>query len=152
MVIRCALAFPIVLAGCNTLLGIDDHELATAVGDDAGAVDGPSPSADSGADVSSTDGSSGVDGSGACAPGTARCDGNTPQQCVGGAWQSLTPCGGLTPVCSNGLCGPFRTTGGIRSTAPAPAGSGIRLVAGGFETGTRTCSAKGVCVTGGIVP
>jgi hypothetical protein len=43
--------------------------------------------------------------------------------------------------------------GGIRSTAPIPAGAvGIRLVAGGFELGPRRCDTARMCVTGGIVP
>jgi hypothetical protein len=92
-------------------------------------------------------------GSCPCSVGSLQCSGSTPQQCVSCAWQSQTACSGSTPVCSNGICGTFRATGGIRSTAPVPSGdAGIHLVAGGFERGTRTCVDGGVCVTGGIVP
>jgi hypothetical protein len=95
----------------------------------------------------------GVD-SAVCAAGDLMCNGGTPQECVDGGWQNQTPCSGATPVCSNGVCGTYRTTGGIRSTGalPLPGDGGIRLVAGGFEIGTRTCNAAGLCVTGGIVP
>ena len=49
--------------------------------------------------------------------------------------------------------GTLTLNGGIRTTAPIPAGGGaIRLVAGGFELGPRSCDAAGLCVTGGIVP
>jgi hypothetical protein len=48
--------------------------------------------------------------------------------------------------------GALHVTGGIRSTGVAAGDAGIRLVAGGFELGTRTCNDAGVCVTGGIVP
>jgi hypothetical protein len=88
-----------------------------------------------------------------CMAGELTCSGSTPQQCVDGGWQSQTPCAGATPVCSNGMCGTYRTTGGIRSTTfPFPGDGGIRIVAGGFEIGRRTCNQAGLCVTGGIVP
>jgi hypothetical protein len=99
-------------------------------------------------DAGSADGSDG----GVCSAGSTRCMGNTPQTCVAGSWQSQTPCSGTTPVCSNGACSTYRVTGGIRSTAPATSGSGVHLVSGGFELGARSCTAQGLCVTGGIVP
>jgi hypothetical protein len=89
---------------------------------------------------------------GGCAAGAQQCNANAPQTCIGGTWQNQAPCGGSTPVCSNGICGAYRATGGLRSTAPAPGAGSIRLVAGGFEIGGRACDAQGVCVTGGIVP
>jgi hypothetical protein len=88
-----------------------------------------------------------------CSQGSLKCSGSTPQQCIACVWVNQTACTGSTPTCSNGLCGTYRTTGGIRSTAPAPPGdAGIRLVSGGFELGMRSCDEAGVCVTGGIVP
>jgi hypothetical protein len=90
----------------------------------------------------------------ACNPGSASCNGNTPAACnAAGTWVNGTTCGGSTPVCSNGVCGTFIVTGGIRSTGQLPAlDAGIYLVAGGFEIETRTCGDAGLCVTGGIVP
>ena len=90
----------------------------------------------------------------ACLPGAIQCSGNTPHTCGdAGAWQALPTCGGTTPVCSKGLCGSYRSTGGIRSTVLAGAAdAGIYLVFGGFEMGARSCNQAGVCVTGGIVP
>jgi hypothetical protein len=104
-------------------------------------------------EVDSETDAGGVD-SAVCAAGDLMCNGGTPQECVDGGWQNQTPCTGATPVCSNGVCGTYRTTGGIRSTGalPLPGDAGIRLVAGGFEIGTRTCNPAGLCVTGGIVP
>jgi hypothetical protein len=29
---------------------------------------------------------------------------NTPQNCSGGQWVDMTPCGSTTPICSNGTC------------------------------------------------
>jgi len=112
-------------AGCNSILGNEDHSLAPGAGPGLG-----------------------------CTEGTRRCSGNTPQECAGSIWQDQTPCGGSTPVCSNGLCGTYRTTGGILSTVASPvaADGGIHLVSGGFELGARSCDEAGVCVTGGLVP
>lgn len=96
-----------------------------------------------------------VDGAPPCALGAAQCNGNTPQTCGdAGLWISQAACGGATPLCSNGVCGTYLVTGGVRSTVPAPApdAGAVHLVAGGFEVGARTCTAQGVCVTGGIVP
>jgi hypothetical protein len=152
------------LAGCTSILGIQPHELAAADGgdrpaDDSGSGSGSGGSSSGGSSGSSsgtspeTDAGEDADAAGLCTPGATICNGNTPQACVAGAWQSQTPCGGTKPLCSNGECGSFRVTGGIRSTAPVPPGDGgIRLVAGGFELGTRACDEAGVCVTGGIVP
>jgi hypothetical protein len=94
------------------------------------------------------------DGATGCTTGALQCNGNTPQTCTGGAWVSQTACGGATPLCSNGVCGTYIVTGGVRSTAPTPAADAgsVHLVSGGFEVGARTCTAQGVCVTGGIVP
>jgi hypothetical protein len=95
------------------------------------------------------------DASGGCTPGALQCSGSTPQACVAGVFQSQTPCSGAKPLCSNGVCGSYIVSGGIRSTVPA-GGAGdagtIRLVEGAFEVGARTCTSQGVCVTGGIVP
>jgi hypothetical protein len=158
------------LAGCSAILGIQSHDLAadaggTPVGDDSSSgSSGSTSSSDSGGSGMSSGTGSGTSSGGedagedasdasACVTGTAGCNGNVPQVCVMGAWQNQTPCGGTTPVCSNGTCGSFRVTGGIRSAAPALSGDGgIRLVSGGFELGTHSCSEAGVCVTGGIVP
>jgi hypothetical protein len=127
MRITVLLPFVLGLAGCEAILGIQDPELAP----ESGALSD----------------------SGVCAAGSLVCSGNTPQRCVVGSWQNLTPCGGVTPTCSNGVCGTFRTTGGIRSSAPVPlADGGVHLVSGGFELGPRTCDHTGVCLTGGIVP
>jgi hypothetical protein len=154
--------------GCDAVLGIQDHTLGPVVdaavpgdaavpvgGDDGGGIVGPDagtdaaqppPIADAGADGSDAS-------SCACVTGALTCSGNTPEQCAACAWVPQTACGGTKPVCSNGVCGTFRASGGIRSTAPAPiTDAGIYLVSGGFELGTRTCSDAGVCVTGGIVP
>jgi hypothetical protein len=164
-------AVPLGAAACNSILGNDAHSLAGVDGSTAsdGEVshDG-SPNADGSA---SPDGSAVADSSaspdapaetaaadaasdGGCMDGNLRCSGNTPQECVGGVWQDQMACGGATPVCSNGACGTYRTTGGILSTAPTPVAGdgGIRLVSGGFELGARSCDEAGVCVTGGIVP
>jgi hypothetical protein len=143
------------LAGCNAVLGIDDHPLAPAVtSDEAGT--GPAESGVPEAAAPHADlPEAGSDSAAGCTAGDLRCSGNTPQKCVGGSWQDQPACGGATPVCSNGVCGSFRATGGIRSTAPVAASAadgGARLVSGGFELGTRTCNAQGTCVTGGIVP
>ncbi len=128
---------------CDGILGIHDHDLAPVTAGSDGGTSGPS------------DASGASDGgpSGACATGSLTCNDNTPEVCDGGAWHAEPACGGTTPVCSNGKCGTFRTTGGLRSTAPVPAvDAGIFLVAGGFELGARNCTDAGVCVTGGIVP
>jgi hypothetical protein len=165
-------------AGCNSILGNDDHSLAPSAGsalDGSSGTDGSvSLDGSSGSDVGAPgDGSPGVadgntpsDGAaapdagseagndGGCAAGALQCNGNTPQQCVGGLWQDQTTCGGLIPVCSNGVCGTYRTTGGIVSTVASPvaADAGIHLVSGGFELGARSCDEAGMCVTGGLVP
>ena len=149
-------------AGCNALLGIDDHALGVSDGGDEATVITP-PDADApdvadsavAPDVDVPETQPGGGDAGVCAAGDLRCNGNTPQKCGGGAWLDQAACGGATPVCSNGLCGSFRTTGGIRSTSPVAASAadgGARLVSGGFEFGARTCGAQGSCVTGGIVP
>jgi hypothetical protein len=141
------------LVGCNALLSIDDH--AVAPGADGGAAtDGGATSTDGGAS-SDAAGMGDASDAGACATGSLRCSANVPQACVAGIWTSSAACGGLTPFCASGVCGAYRTTGGVRSTGPEPAttaASTVRLVSGGFEHGTRTCNAQGVCVTGGIVP
>lgn len=84
--------------------------------------------------------------------GGDRCAGNTPETCVDGGWATQSACGGAAPVCSNGICGTYRVTGGIRSVGPLPDGGLIRLVSGGLEVGPRTCASNNICVTGGIVP
>jgi hypothetical protein len=147
-------------SACDAILGIDEHELAAAA--DGGGVplgDGATPRADGGVDAAMASHDAAFDVTaddapdGGCMTGDHRCNGNTPQQCVGGVWQNETPCSGATLVCSGGVCGIYRSTGGIRSTAPSPAtGAGIHLASGGFELGVRSCEEAGVCVTGGIVP
>ena len=168
------------IGGCDAILGIGDHELASDASSDGPSgdappgpvIDGSEPDAyappeagngmDGGADAGDAAGP-GDAGDASDAPtgcsapygtlGALTCAGNAPQQCDGGAWQLLPACAGASPICSNGVCGTFRTTGGIRSTAPSPVeDAGIFLVSGGFELGTRTCNDAGVCVTGGIVP
>lgn len=72
-------------------------------------------------------------------------------------WQIVIASWMLTACTVNadlgGANGARTLSGGIRSSAPSPVGgSGIRLVAGGFELGSRTCDGAGLCVTGGIVP
>jgi hypothetical protein len=116
----------------------------------AGPMDAAAQSPDAGTEEA---GNVSEAGSCPCTEGSLQCSGNTPQQCVSCAWQSQTACSGSLPVCSNGVCGTYRATGGIRSTAPVPSGdAGIHLVSGGFELGTRSCNDAGMCVTGGIVP
>jgi hypothetical protein len=119
--------------------------LTHCVGDD-GKV-GP---ADATADQSVADAA--ADGLTECTANDLRCKGNTPQQCVGGAWQDQAPCGGSTPTCSNGVCSAYRMTGGVRSITAGTRDGGMQLVAGGFEWSARTCDEAGVCVAGGIVP
>ncbi len=169
------LAATVACAGCDAVLGIQDDQLApvqeggvssdgsiavdasrdgspgdTGTGGDAGTdgdaeVDATGPGNDSGEDAS--------DAPVGCAAGALQCSGNTPQQCIAGTWQNQAPCGGSTPVCSGGVCGTYRATGGIRSTAPSTAtDSGIQLVSGGFELGARSCNTQGLCFSGGIVP
>jgi hypothetical protein len=123
------------LAGCDAILGIQSHELASGGAVEAGA-DGESEAGEE------------------CEAGALRCAGNTPESCNGGVWQAVAQtCGGSTPVCSNGACRAYLVTGGIRTTGVSPsADGGIRVVSGGFEFGARSCSDAGLCVTGGIVP
>jgi hypothetical protein len=167
--LRAFLAAPLVILalGCGTILGGTDVPVpADAEPIDTGYSGSSSGSSSSGSSGGSSSGSpdvgvadasnAGDSGDGAvcpCSQGSLKCSGNTPQQCMACSWVNETPCSGATPVCSNGICGSYRTTGGIRSTAPARYGDGgITLVSGGFEVGTRTCDEAGICVTGGIVP
>jgi hypothetical protein len=138
--------------GCNSILGNDDHSLAPSVGpqldsspgsdgsvsfDGSGAsdvgvpVDG-SPGVAEGSASSDgappTDAGSEAGNDGGCAAGALQCNGNTPQQCVGGLWQDQTACGGSTPVCSNGVCGTYRTTGGIISTVASPVAADAGII------------------------
>ncbi len=152
------------LAACDQVFGIQDHSLAATTREPANdgstgvEVDAAEPLADGGGDDQASPpspvGEAGPDAPPGCSTGSLRCMGNTPQTCTGGVWESGSPCGASSPVCSNGVCGTFRTTGGLRSVAPVAAGAdaGIRLVSGGFELGTRSCDEAGVCVTGGLVP
>ena len=91
----------------------------------------------------------------ACTDGSLRCDGDTPEKCEDGQWIQQEPCGGTTPVCSNGVCGVARLSGRIVTVAGAATTGGIRLVDHGFEYLARSCGTvkdEQVCVTGGIRP
>lgn len=166
--------------GCESILGISDHALARQDAATSGALPVESGTADGepqGDDGSQSDQAApmsdgapdGQDGASAptatveggaeasatvtCSTGSLKCNGNTPQACDGGAWSDLSACGGSTPVCSNGACGSYRLTGGITSTTAFGGDAGaVHVVAGGFELGSRSCNAQGVCVSGGIVP
>lgn len=140
------------VAGCNAILGIDDHPLAPDAG--GPTSDAAAPDVQATPDAPSPPADAGPDGAPACAPGEASCSGNTVQTCVDGQWKPGVACSGATPICSNGVCGTFRTAGGLRSTAPTTpaADGGVQLRAGGFELGARTCDARGLCVRGGVVP
>jgi hypothetical protein len=150
-------ALAVSVAGCETVLGLGgltDRAAPAEPQADGGLPDASAEGGDASsvhADGSGMDSSLDASDSGICATGESTCRGGTPQQCVAGAWQSQTPCGGSTPTCSNGVCGTYRSIGGIRSTVPT-GGGGVRLASGGFELGTRSCDEAGVCVTGGIVP
>ena len=133
------------LAGCEALLGLK-HTGAEDQGGDATA-DLPDAMA-----VRPEGGTTSPE-AGSCIEGAGRCAGNLTQVCSGGAWQDQAACTGTSPVCSNGTCGAFRVTGGIRSVGPLDSSdAGIRLVSGGFELGARACDPSGLCVMGGIVP
>ena len=115
-------------AGCDSILGIQDHGLATDVGpldgsgigsgsgsssqSDSGSVSGSDSSSgvfDSGSDSSSRS-SSGVDsgdsgGDTGCTPGTTQCSGNSVETCgTNGRWGSAVDCGGTVAFCANGAC------------------------------------------------
>jgi len=120
-----------------------------------GALDsgqsGDDDSGGNGPDAGSSGADSG-DASSGCTSGALQCSGAVPQVCMGGVFRSQAACSGAKPLCSNGLCGSYIVTGGVRSTVPAGDAGTIRLVEGAFEVGARTCTSQGLCVTGGIVP
>jgi hypothetical protein len=161
VVIAALLALAIGGAGCvgseGNTLAKDGGGPGTTTQPDSGNDNEQPDSGAGGADVSSPpvaepDADTG-DASGGCTGGAEKCSGNVPQVCISGVWQNQTACGGTKPLCSNGVCGTYIVSGGIGSTATTVGDAGtLHLVSGGFEVGARTCTAQGVCVTGGIVP
>lgn len=91
-----------------------------------------------------------------CSAGTERCEGNSPSRCSADhKWEAKAPCGGETPVCSNGTCAGARVVGSIvTSTDPMPS-TGTRLINSGLVVTPPICGeVKGrqVCVRGGLIP
>jgi hypothetical protein len=82
--------------------------------------------------------------------------GNRPEACEDGMWVASMACGGVTPICSNGLCAGLRLTGGLVAVDPVPVGStgAIRLVGQSFSM-TRSCGLDQkttACAIGGLDP
>jgi len=88
-----------------------------------------------------------------CAPGSARCEGDSPVLCEDGHWQKQPACGGETVACSDGVCSSVRLIGSIVQTAGDLHTSEIRLVDARLDGPSMSCgSVKGerTCVVGAL--
>jgi hypothetical protein len=90
-----------------------------------------------------------------CVEGALNCFGAIPQSCSGGRWQPLAPCGASAPVCSGGVCVPFRLSGHWTDVEPTLEAASLRLVDHGLMVGSRTCApvaGEMLCVKGALQP
>jgi len=111
------LAAVVALAGCDSVLGISDHELVA-----------------DGGESETSSGSSSGDDAGGCALGTQECSGTGIATCgANGQWGSPWPC--ATGACSNGAC--TGSTTGSANPSCAPGGAGMDDCSAG--TGRESC-------------
>jgi hypothetical protein len=95
------------------------------------------------------DGNGGVPSiSDACEADSQRCQGDTPQLCIEGAWQNGGPCGTGTRCTGAGVCAAFRLLdGGIRSLSSATTVGPLKSHT--LSSAPRACAGT-YCVSGGI--
>jgi hypothetical protein len=89
-----------------------------------------------------------------CTAGSRSCDGDRVITCGDGRWAPSATCGGASPVCSGGVCAPWRLSGGLTSAAETPSSGAVRLTRASWEQLGARCTrgASPVCLAGGFVP
>lgn len=89
-----------------------------------------------------------------CSAGSVpRCgEQQTPEACVNGAWVPGTSCAETSQVCSNGVCVGRYLFGALTTVSGPSRGTGLELVAHGFEAGSSVACGGKLCLSGGIRP
>jgi hypothetical protein len=149
-------AIPCAVLACNAILGIESHQLAAVVSDDAssdGNVVPPPDSAEDGKPPDSAEGGKPPDSAEGGKPPDSAEGGKPPDSAEGGK-PSVPPvvCGDSGVCVSGGIFSVGRTPdmagGGI---AALPGGGLVTLTDDGFEVGETLCK-DAICVTGAITP